>query len=185
MAMLLNRSVLRPVERVGAPGLGFRARWRRRGERRAYYRYIRGADERARQPTGGKGPRITSGGPYSLQRNGQTSVHSILSALARENEQELKERSGGKEGAGWGAGREINAILGFRGVDNCLLCNFEMYTERALFFKLIPNDGSWLRIKFWKEKRKKENFGVCDLTQKFERLEIVVFENLQDDYGVL
>ncbi|KYQ54844.1 hypothetical protein ALC60_06185 [Trachymyrmex zeteki] len=44
---------------------------------------ICGADERARQPTGGKGPRITSGGPYSPRRSDQTCVHPVLSALMR------------------------------------------------------------------------------------------------------
>ncbi|KYN07614.1 hypothetical protein ALC62_01434 [Cyphomyrmex costatus] len=57
------KSIGAPASGEGSePGLGFRARWRRRGE---------------------KGPRITSGGPYSPRRSGlQTCVHPVLSALA-------------------------------------------------------------------------------------------------------
>lgn len=80
------KSIGAPASGEGSePGLGFRARWRRRGERASDVRIIdiRGADERARQPSGGKGPRITSGGPYSPRRSGQTCVHPVLSTLAR------------------------------------------------------------------------------------------------------
>jgi len=96
MAMLLNRSVLRPVERGRSRAWGL-GRGGEDGASDVRIIDICGADERARQPTGGKGPRITSGGPYSLQRSGQTCVH-FRRLLARgENEQELKEQSEGKK----------------------------------------------------------------------------------------
>lgn len=81
MAVLLNRSVLRPVGRGRnrAWGLG---RGGEDGASDVRIIDICGADERARQPTGGKGPRITSGGPYSPRRSDQTCVHPVLSALA-------------------------------------------------------------------------------------------------------
>ncbi|KYN26746.1 hypothetical protein ALC57_03787 [Trachymyrmex cornetzi] len=88
---------------------------------------ICGADERARQPTGGKGPRITSGGPYSPRRSDQTCVHPVLSALAGllargENSQEFgakrrgeKKRkrpagSGGDGGGGGDGGMDVGRV---------------------------------------------------------------------------
>jgi len=97
------KSIGAPASGEGSePGLGFRARWRRRGERDVRIIDICGADERARQPTGGKGPRITSGGPYSPRRSDQTCVHPVLSALAGllargENRQELGAKRRGKK----------------------------------------------------------------------------------------
>lgn len=82
MAVLLNRSVLRPVGRGRSRAWGL-GRGGEDGASDVRIIDIRGADERARQPTGGKGPRITSGGPYSSRRSGQTCVHPVLSALAR------------------------------------------------------------------------------------------------------
>lgn len=80
MAVLLNRSVLRPVGRARSRAWGL-GRGREDGASDVRIIDIRGADEGARQPTGGKGPRITSGGPYSSRRSGQTCVHPVLSAL--------------------------------------------------------------------------------------------------------
>lgn len=106
MAVLLNRSVLRLVGRGRSRAWGL-GRGGEDGASDVRIIDIRGADERARQPTGGKGPRITSGGPYSLRRSGQTCVHPILSALARarrkrarierKRERERAKRGGGKK----------------------------------------------------------------------------------------
>lgn len=124
MAMLLNRSVLRPVERGRSRAWGL-GRGGEDGASDVRIIDIRGADERARQPTGGKGSRITSGGPYSLQRSGQTCVHFRRLLTRGENEQELKEQSEGKKKERDEAPEEINAIL-LRGVGNSLLCNFKI-----------------------------------------------------------
>lgn len=101
MAVLLNRSVLRPVGRGRSRAWGL-GRGGEDGASDVRIIDIRGADERARQPTGGKGPRITSGGPYSPRRSGQTCVHSVLyfrRLLARgENgENRESEAKGGKK----------------------------------------------------------------------------------------
>lgn len=121
MAVLLNRSVLRPVGRGRSRAWGL-GRGGEDGASDVRIIDIRGADERARQPTGGKGPRITSGGPYSLRRSGQTCVHPILSALARARRKRARTERERSEGEEEGEKREqdesadaeeINAILGF------------------------------------------------------------------------
>jgi len=141
------KSIGAPASGEGSePGLGFRARWRRRGDVRIID--IRGADERARQPTGGKGPRITSGGPYSPWRSDQTCVHPVLSVAcsrAAKTRQELRvfssrseekkkkrEKRERDEEAGNLSMRKkltrfLDSALRYRRVDNSLLkCNFKV-----------------------------------------------------------